>query len=175
MKPAFFATAAEFGAWLEQHHETETELIVGFHKKGSGRPSMTWPEAVEQALRFGWIDGVRRSLDEHSYTNRFTPRKPTSNWSLINVAKVEELKARGLMAPAGLRAYEARRPERTGVYSSERREAGEAAARVRAAPARERGGAATGSRRGRRATGARRSTGSSAPSARRPALAASSS
>jgi uncharacterized protein YdeI (YjbR/CyaY-like superfamily) len=123
VKPAFFATAAEFGAWLERHHETETELIVGFHKVGSGRPSMTWPEAVEQALRFGWIDGVRRSLDEQSYTNRFTPRKPRSNWSLINVAKVEELKARGLMAPAGLRAYEARTPERTGVYSSERREA----------------------------------------------------
>jgi len=122
-KPVFFETPDEFADWLEANHETETELVVGFHKKGSGRPSITWPEAVEQALRFGWIDGVRRALDEHSYTNRFTPRKPRSNWSLINVAKVEQLKARGLMKPAGLRAYEARTPERTGVYSSERREA----------------------------------------------------
>ena len=122
MKPLFFATAEELGAWLERHHESETELIVGFYKKGSGKPSVTWQEAVEQALRFGWIDGVRRGLDEASYTNRFTPRKPRSNWSLINVAKVEELKQRGLMAPAGLRAYEARTPERTGVYSCERSE-----------------------------------------------------
>ena len=122
MKPVFFATPEQLGAWLEEHHETATELLVGFHKKGSGKPSITWPESVEQALRFGWIDGVRRGLDDDSYTIRFTPRKPTSNWSLINVAKVEELKQRGLMAPAGLRAYEARKPERTGVYSSERAE-----------------------------------------------------
>ena len=122
MKPLFFASPEQFGAWLEEHHESASELWVGFYKKASGKPSITWPEAVEQALRFGWIDGVRRSLDDESYTNRFTPRKPTSNWSAINVAKVEELKARGLMAPAGLRAYEARTPERTGVYSFERRE-----------------------------------------------------
>jgi uncharacterized protein YdeI (YjbR/CyaY-like superfamily) len=120
VKPLFFATPAEFGAWLEEHHATAGELWVGFYKKGSGKRSITWQESVEQALRFGWIDGVRRSLGDDSYTNRFTPRKPTSNWSLINVAKVEELKRRGLMAPAGLRAYEARMPERTGVYSSER-------------------------------------------------------
>ena len=120
MKPAFFATPEEFRAWLEEHHETASELSVGFHKKASGKPSITWPEAVEQALCFGWIDGVRRSLDDESYTIRFTPRKPTSNWSLINVAKVEELEQRGLMAPAGRRAFERRRPERTGVYSSER-------------------------------------------------------
>ncbi len=120
MKPVFFATAEEFGAWLEEHHESASELFVGFYKKGSGKPSITWPEAVEQALRFGWIDGVRHSLDDESYTNRFTPRKPNSNWSAINVAKVEELKQRGLMAPAGLRAYEARTAERTGVYSFER-------------------------------------------------------
>ena len=120
MKPVFFATPEQFGGWLEEHHETATELLVGFHKKGSGKPSITWPESVEQALRFGWIDGVRRGLDAESYTNRFTPRRPTSNWSAVNVAKVEELKQRGLMAPAGLRAYEARTPERTGVYSFER-------------------------------------------------------
>jgi uncharacterized protein YdeI (YjbR/CyaY-like superfamily) len=123
VKPVFFATAEELGAWLEEHHETAAELWVGFYKKGSGRPSVTWPESVEQALRFGWIDGVRRSLGDDSYANRFTPRRPTSNWSAINVAKVEELKARGLMAPAGLRAYEARTPERTGVYSFERADA----------------------------------------------------
>jgi uncharacterized protein YdeI (YjbR/CyaY-like superfamily) len=123
VKPLFFATAEEFGAWLEEHHETENELWVGLYKKASGKPSMTWPEAVEQALRFGWIDGVRRGIDSESYANRFTPRRPNSNWSAVNVAKVEELKARGLMAPAGLRAYEARTPERTGVYSFERAEA----------------------------------------------------
>ncbi len=122
MKPAFFETPERFRAWLEEHHETESELVVGFYKKGSGRPSITWPESVEQALCFGWIDGVRRSLGEDAYTIRFTPRKRTSNWSLVNVAKVEELKQRGLMSPAGLRAYEARTAERTGVYSSERKQ-----------------------------------------------------
>ena len=118
----FFETPGELRAWLEGHHATAPELWVGFYKKASGKPSITWEESVEQALRFGWIDGVRQSVDEESYTIRFTPRKPTSNWSRINVAKVEELKGRGLMAPAGLRAYEARKPERTGVYSFERRE-----------------------------------------------------
>ena len=127
MKPVFFATPEQFGGWLEEQHETATELLVGFHKKGSGKPSITWPESVEQALRFGWIDGVRRSLGDDSYTIRFTPRKPISNWSAINVAKVEELKQRRLMAPAGLRAYEARTPERTGVYSFERSEPAELA------------------------------------------------
>jgi uncharacterized protein YdeI (YjbR/CyaY-like superfamily) len=120
VKPLFFETPEQFRAWLEEHHETESELLVGFYKKGSGRRSITWPESVDQALCFGWIDGVRRSLGDDAYTIRFTPRKRTSNWSLVNVAKVEELTARGLMAPAGLRAYEARTPERTGVYSSER-------------------------------------------------------
>jgi uncharacterized protein YdeI (YjbR/CyaY-like superfamily) len=120
VKPLFFETPEQFRAWLEEHHEAESELLVGFYKKGSGRPSIAWPESVEQALCFGWIDGVRRSLGDESYTIRFTPRKPKSNWSAINVAKVEELKARGLMKPAGLRAYEARTPERTGIYSFER-------------------------------------------------------
>jgi uncharacterized protein YdeI (YjbR/CyaY-like superfamily) len=120
VKPVFFATPDELGAWLEQHHESADELWVGLYKKSSGKPSVTWPEVVEQVLRFGWIDGVRRSLDDESYANRLTPRRPNSNWSAINVAKVEELKQRGLMTPAGLRAYEARTPERTGVYSFER-------------------------------------------------------
>jgi uncharacterized protein YdeI (YjbR/CyaY-like superfamily) len=123
VKPIFFATPEELAAWLEEHHETEDELWVGLYKKASGKPSVTWPEVVEQVLRFGWIDGVRRGIDEESYANRITPRRPGSNWSAINVAKVEELKARGLMKPAGLRAYAARREDRTGVYSFERAQA----------------------------------------------------
>jgi uncharacterized protein YdeI (YjbR/CyaY-like superfamily) len=112
-------TADEFRAWLEEHHETEREIEVVFYKKGSGKPSMTWSESVDEALCFGWIDGVRRGRDEHSYTIRFTPRKPRSNWSKVNVAKVEQLKARGLMRAAGLAAFERRTEENTGVYSFE--------------------------------------------------------
>ena len=123
MKPTFFATPEEFRAWLEKNHESATELLVGFHKKGAGKPSITWPESVEQALCFGWIDGVRRSLDETSYTIRFTPRKPDSTWSRVNLEKVEELKRRGLMRPAGLRAHEERREAKTGIYSYGHREA----------------------------------------------------
>ncbi|MEX2245702.1 MAG: YdeI/OmpD-associated family protein [Dehalococcoidia bacterium] len=121
MKPAFFATPAEFRAWLERHHETDTELLVGFYKKASGKPSMSWSEAVGEALCFGWIDGVGKSLGEAAHTNRFTPRKPSSTWSNVNVRRVEELIAQGLMRPAGLRAFEARRTERTGTYSFEQK------------------------------------------------------
>jgi uncharacterized protein YdeI (YjbR/CyaY-like superfamily) len=110
MKPTFFATPAEFRSWLEKHHDQETELWVGFYKKGSGKPSITWAESVDEALCFGWIDSVRRSIDEVSYTNRFTPRKPASNWSAINIERVEELRAAGQMHPAGLAAF-ARRPQ----------------------------------------------------------------
>jgi uncharacterized protein YdeI (YjbR/CyaY-like superfamily) len=120
--PAFFATAAEFRAWLEANHETETELLVGLYKKGSGKPSITWPESVDQALCFGWIDGVRRSLGNDAYTIRFTPRKPNSIWSAVNVAKVTELERQGLMRPAGKAAFARRSEERTGVYSFERGE-----------------------------------------------------
>jgi uncharacterized protein YdeI (YjbR/CyaY-like superfamily) len=107
-RPKFFATPAAFRRWLGRHHASETALIVGFYKKGSGRPSMTWPEAVDQALCFGWIDGVRRSIDAESYTNRFTPRRPRSNWSDVNVKRVQELMAAGLMQPAGLEAFNRR-------------------------------------------------------------------
>ena len=124
-KPSFFATPEELRAWLEDNHESATELLVGFYKKGSGKPSITWPESVEQALCFGWIDGVRRGLDDESYTIRFTPRKRSSTWSRVNLEEVEELKRRGLMRPAGLRAYEERREAKTGVYSYELREAAE--------------------------------------------------
>jgi uncharacterized protein YdeI (YjbR/CyaY-like superfamily) len=120
MKPRFFPTPADFRAWLEANHETETELLVGFHKKGSGKPSITWPESVDEALCFGWIDGVRRNAGETAYTIRFTPRRPTSIWSAINVAKVKGLAKRGRMRPAGERAFAARTPERTAVYSFER-------------------------------------------------------
>jgi uncharacterized protein YdeI (YjbR/CyaY-like superfamily) len=117
----FFATPGEFRAWLEKHHATATEVLVGFHKKGTGQPSMTWTESVREALCFGWIDGIRRSLGDEAYTIRFTPRKPRSNWSSLNVRHVEELIREGRMTAAGLAAYEARTAERTGVYAFEQR------------------------------------------------------
>lgn len=123
MKPKFFATPADFRAWLEKHHATKTELVVGFHKKGTGKPSITWPESVDEALSFGWIDGVRHSLGEHAYTIRFTPRRASSIWSAVNVARVAELTKLRRMRPAGLRAFAARTPERTGIYAFERHEA----------------------------------------------------
>jgi uncharacterized protein YdeI (YjbR/CyaY-like superfamily) len=123
VKPKFFPAPDEFRAWLEAHHETETELSVGFHKKASGRRSITWPESVDEALCFGWIDGVRRSLSETAYTIRFTPRKTTSTWSAVNVARVAELTRAGRMRPAGLRAFAARRAKRIGLYSFERNKA----------------------------------------------------
>lgn len=119
MDPVFFATQAEWRAWLEANHASETELLVGFHKKGTGMPSITWPESVDEALCFGWIDGVRRSLGAESYTIRFTPRKPRSFWSNVNIRRAGELIAEGRMMPAGLRAFEARTGERSGVYSFE--------------------------------------------------------
>jgi uncharacterized protein YdeI (YjbR/CyaY-like superfamily) len=125
MKPRFFPAPEDFRGWLDEHHENESELLVGFYKKTSGKPSIAWAEAVDEALCFGWIDGVRRALDADSYTIRFTPRKPSSTWSSVNVARVEELSRQGRMRPAGLRAF-ARRDERnTGIYSYERRAAAE--------------------------------------------------
>jgi len=123
MQPRFFAKPDRFRAWLEKNHTTATELLVGFYKRGTGKPSITWPESVDEALCFGWIDGVRRSVSEEAYTIRFTPRRPTSIWSAVNVARVAELTKLGKMAPAGLHAFSLRRPERTGVYSFERNEA----------------------------------------------------
>ena len=170
-RPRFFRSPPEFRAWLLEHHDTHTELLVGFFKVGSGRASITWPESVDEALCFGSIDGVRRSAGEEAYTIRFTPRKPTSIWSAVNVDRVEKLTREGRMHAAGTRAFARRTPERTGVYSFER-----AAAAV-LSPKR-RPCAPTGRRRPiskhhRRGTGARRSIGSSAPSARRHARAAS--
>jgi uncharacterized protein YdeI (YjbR/CyaY-like superfamily) len=121
VKPTFFATPARFRAWLERNHDRKPELLVGYYKKGTGRPSITWPESVDEALCFGWIDGIRRSLGEEAYTIRFTPRRPTSIWSAVNVARVAELTRLGRMTSAGERAFALRTPERTGVYAFERR------------------------------------------------------
>lgn len=119
MKPAFFPTPAAFRTWLETNHASATELLVGFYKRDSGKPSITWPESVDQALCFGWIDGVRRRIDDVSYSIRFTPRKPTSNWSAINIARVAELTKLGLMRPAGQRAFEQRREDKSAIYAYE--------------------------------------------------------
>ncbi len=122
-RPRFFATPAAFRAWLEKNHASTTELLVGFHKRDSGKPSITWPESVDEALCFGWIDGKRQGLDETSYTIRFTPRKATSIWSAINVAKIAALTKAGKMHEAGHAAFAKRTEARTGVYSFERAEA----------------------------------------------------
>lgn len=108
MTPTFFATQAAFREWLEKHHKKETELLVGFYKVSSGKPSMTWSQSVDQALCFGWIDGVRRSIDNESYSIRFTPRRSSSIWSAINIQKVEELTKAGLMTPEGQKAFDLR-------------------------------------------------------------------
>ncbi|MEA2574060.1 MAG: hypothetical protein QOH93_1358 [Chloroflexia bacterium] len=122
MEAIFFETPSEFRKWLEDNHDTEKELLVGFHKKGSGRPSITWPEAVDEALCFGWIDGIRKSLGETSYTIRFTPRKRDSTWSAVNIKRVGELKELGQMQPAGLEAFENRDETKAQLYSYERAE-----------------------------------------------------
>jgi uncharacterized protein YdeI (YjbR/CyaY-like superfamily) len=119
--PRFFATAAELRAWFEAHHAGEDELLVGFYKKGSGRPSITWPESVDEALCFGWIDGIRRRIDDESYSIRFTPRRPRSIWSAVNIKRASELIAQGRMTPAGLVAFEARDEQRSAIYSYEQR------------------------------------------------------
>ncbi|MBP7687354.1 MAG: YdeI/OmpD-associated family protein [Thermoflexales bacterium] len=123
MSPTFFPTPADFRRWLQAHHATEKELLVGFYKTGSGQPSITWPESVDQALCFGWIDGLRKRVDDERYTIRFTPRKPTSTWSAVNIKRVEELTQLGLMTPAGLKAFEARQANKSGIYSYEQRTA----------------------------------------------------
>lgn len=119
MNPIFFETPADFRAWLAENHATAECLLVGFHKKGTGRPSMTWPESVDEALCFGWIDGVRKGIDAEGYTIRFTPRKAGSIWSSVNVRKIQELTELGRMQAAGLAAFQARKEDRSGIYSHE--------------------------------------------------------
>jgi uncharacterized protein YdeI (YjbR/CyaY-like superfamily) len=121
VRAAYFPSSAAWREWLKEHHADATEVLVGFHKRGSGVPSLTWSEAVDEALCFGWIDGVRRRVDDARYTIRFTPRKPRSTWSAVNIAKVTELEAAGRMTPAGRAAFERRREDRTAMYSYEQR------------------------------------------------------
>jgi len=119
MTPTFFKNQSEFRTWLAENHQKETELLVGFYKTGSGKLNMTWSQSVDEALCFGWIDGVRRSIDNDSYCIRFTPRKPTSIWSAVNIQKVEDLTKNGLMQPAGLEAFSRRKSEKSKIYSFE--------------------------------------------------------
>ena len=121
LTPQYFTSAARFRLWLEKNHATTAELWVGFYKKSSGRASITYQEALDEALCFGWIDGLRKTVDDDRYTIRFTPRKPSSNWSNVNIKRVDELIALGRVMPAGLAAFEARKPEKSGVYSYENR------------------------------------------------------
>jgi uncharacterized protein YdeI (YjbR/CyaY-like superfamily) len=121
MEPTTFTRPEAFRAWLKQHHATERELWVGYYKKASAKQSVTWPESVDEALCFGWIDGVRKGVDEERYMIRFSPRRPRSVWSAVNIARVAELKTQGRMQPAGLAAFEARREDRSGIYSYEQR------------------------------------------------------
>src|SRR4051794_18191023 len=120
-KPTFFATPAAFRAWLEKHHAKAGELWVGFHKRDSGKPSITWPQSVDEDLCFGWIDGIRKSLGPESYMIRFTPRNPRSIWSAVNIKRAKELVAQGRVCPAGLKAFEARTDDRSAIYSYEQR------------------------------------------------------
>jgi uncharacterized protein YdeI (YjbR/CyaY-like superfamily) len=117
----FFSSPAEFRAWLEEHHDSASEIWVGYYKKATGKPSLIWSEAVDEALCFGWIDGKVQRIDDERHRQRFTPRRPSSNWSAVNIAKVAELRAQGRMTPAGEAAFAARRDDRSAVYSYERR------------------------------------------------------
>lgn len=121
VEPHFFPSPSAWRAWLEEHHAEMKELWVGLYKRESGRPSITWPEAVDGALCFGWIDGVRKSVDAISYKIRFTPRKPRSVWSAVNVRRATELSTMGLMHPAGLAAFQKRERKRSEIYSYEQR------------------------------------------------------
>jgi uncharacterized protein YdeI (YjbR/CyaY-like superfamily) len=122
MTPIFFAKQSDFRKWLQKNHKKETELLVGFYKVGSGKPSMSWSQSVDEALCFGWIDGVRKSIDKDSYQIRFTQRKSTSIWSAINIRKIEELTKGGLMQPAGLASFEKRIESKSKIYSHEKDE-----------------------------------------------------
>jgi len=121
LKPKFFRTPADFGTWLEENHATATELWVGFYTKDSGKPSITWPESVDQALCFGWIDGIRKRVDEISYQIRFTPRRGGSIWSAINIKRAKEFVRQKQMRPTGLKAFAARIENKSGIYSYEQR------------------------------------------------------
>jgi uncharacterized protein YdeI (YjbR/CyaY-like superfamily) len=120
-EPIFFATPAAFRNWLKKNHASSREQWIGFHRKASGRPSITWPESVDEALCVGWIDGLRKTIDAESYKIRFTPRKKESNWSAVNIARVKELTEQGRMQAAGLDAFARRKEEKSGIYAYENR------------------------------------------------------
>lgn len=120
-EPLFFPTPAAFRNWLKKNHASSREQWIGFSKKGSGRPSITWPESVDEALSVGWIDGLRKTIDAESYKIRFTPRKKESNWSAVNIARVKELTEQRRMQPAGLAAFALRKEEKSGIYAYENR------------------------------------------------------
>jgi uncharacterized protein YdeI (YjbR/CyaY-like superfamily) len=123
MKVRYFKSANDFRRWLEKNHATTQELWVGYYKKSSQQPSITWPESVDEALCFGWIDGIRKSVDDLRYTSRFTPRRRGSIWSAVNVKRAQELSDKGLMEPAGMAAFNARKENKSGIYSYEQRSA----------------------------------------------------
>jgi len=119
MKPVFFASQSDLRKWFEKNYKTKTELVAGFYKVSTGKPSITWSQSVDEAICFGWIDGIRKSIDEKSYCIRFTPRNPKSNWSAINIKKATELTKLGLMMPEGIAAFEKRKESNSAVYSYE--------------------------------------------------------
>ena|SRR5437660_3410510 len=123
MKITYFRSPTDLRKWFARHHAAEKELWVGYYKKGSGKPGITWPESVDEALCVGWIDGIRKSVDEERYTIRFTPRKRSSIWSAVNIKRARELKRQGLMQASGLEAFKARRENKSGIYSYEQRSA----------------------------------------------------
>jgi len=123
MRIKYFKSASDFRRWLEKNHARMHELRVGYYKKRSQRPSMTWPESVDEALCFGWIDGIRKSVDDLRYTIRFTPRRRGSIWSVVNIKRARELRDKGLMEPPGVTAFDARKENRSGIYSYEQRSA----------------------------------------------------
>ena len=118
-KPIFFKSQSDFRKWLEKNHDKEKELLLGYYKISSGKPSLTWSQSVDEAICFGWIDGIRRSIDSESYMIRFTPRKTTGNWSAVNLKKVEELTKLGLMTPSGIQIFKKRKLANTKQYSYE--------------------------------------------------------
>jgi uncharacterized protein YdeI (YjbR/CyaY-like superfamily) len=120
MNPVYFQNQSEFREWLEKNHNKESEIIIGYYKVGTGKPSMTWSQSVDQAICFGWIDGIRRSVDKDRYSIRFTPRRLTSNWSNVNIKKVGELKKKGLMKKPGLDIYNKRKDSKSGMWNFDR-------------------------------------------------------
>ncbi len=122
VKPTFFPTPGAFRAWLRKHHKTADELWVGYYRKDSGKPTMTWSDSVDEALCFGWIDGIRKKVNDEAYANRFTPRRPGSNWSAINIAKVEMLTRQERMQAAGLAAFAKRTAVKSRTYSYEQKD-----------------------------------------------------